>query len=246
VSSFFSKIQWLHLADHIDSFVEFESAADLKSAVEKLEGRELKGSRVTCTADVRIASRDTHHGIFIFLRSNLLPRSALRSVIPIARDLRRGVDIPLWTITIDVVLLVVTVLEATIASGLQEGLLVGITTTGKVMAVVHHLVRVWMSMVRPAVPMMTHMIPDHHRLQVRAITTTPTSREDRMDDPDLLVVTMRATIAVHTGKVCSGFPHEDIKILHVPIAEFLTTSSWNSRRRRTENMTTTVHLALQQ
>lgn len=34
------------------SFVEFESAADLKVAVEKLDGREFKGSRVTCVADV--------------------------------------------------------------------------------------------------------------------------------------------------------------------------------------------------
>lgn len=34
------------------SFVEFETAADLKSAVEKLDGREFKGQRVTCIADV--------------------------------------------------------------------------------------------------------------------------------------------------------------------------------------------------
>lgn len=34
------------------SFVEFETAADLKTAVEKLDGREFKGARVTCTADV--------------------------------------------------------------------------------------------------------------------------------------------------------------------------------------------------
>lgn len=33
--------------------MEFETAADLKSAVEKLDGREFKGARVTCTADVR-------------------------------------------------------------------------------------------------------------------------------------------------------------------------------------------------
>ncbi|KAI6714028.1 hypothetical protein JHW43_003458 [Diplocarpon mali] len=34
------------------SFVEFETAADLKAAVEKLDGREFKGVRVTCIADV--------------------------------------------------------------------------------------------------------------------------------------------------------------------------------------------------
>lgn len=34
------------------SFVEFESAADLRTAVEKLDGREFKGARVTCVANV--------------------------------------------------------------------------------------------------------------------------------------------------------------------------------------------------
>jgi hypothetical protein len=34
-------------------FVEFETANDLKTAVEKLDQREFKGSRVTCVADVR-------------------------------------------------------------------------------------------------------------------------------------------------------------------------------------------------
>ncbi|KAF8867238.1 hypothetical protein BDZ45DRAFT_7798 [Acephala macrosclerotiorum] len=34
-------------------FVEFETAADLKTAVEKLDGREFKGVRVTCVADTQ-------------------------------------------------------------------------------------------------------------------------------------------------------------------------------------------------
>jgi hypothetical protein len=38
--------------NHCRSFVEFETAADLKTAVEKLDGREFKGVRVTCVADV--------------------------------------------------------------------------------------------------------------------------------------------------------------------------------------------------
>ena len=37
------------------SFVEFETAADLRTAVEKLDGREFKGSRVECVADVSLA-----------------------------------------------------------------------------------------------------------------------------------------------------------------------------------------------
>lgn len=36
------------------SFVEFETAADLRTAVEKLDNREFKGQRVTCIADVSI------------------------------------------------------------------------------------------------------------------------------------------------------------------------------------------------
>lgn len=35
-----------------NSFVEFETSADLKSAVEKLDGREFKGVTVHCTPDV--------------------------------------------------------------------------------------------------------------------------------------------------------------------------------------------------
>ena len=38
-------------------FVEFETASDLKTAVEKLDGREFKGARVTCVPDVRAPSR---------------------------------------------------------------------------------------------------------------------------------------------------------------------------------------------
>lgn len=34
------------------SFVEFETAADLRTAVEKLDGREFKGARVSCIPDV--------------------------------------------------------------------------------------------------------------------------------------------------------------------------------------------------
>lgn len=33
--------------------MEFETAHDLRTAVDKLDGREFKGARVTCTADVR-------------------------------------------------------------------------------------------------------------------------------------------------------------------------------------------------
>lgn len=37
------------------SFVEFETSADLQTAVEKLDGREFKGGVVHCTKDVRLS-----------------------------------------------------------------------------------------------------------------------------------------------------------------------------------------------
>ena len=37
--------------------MEFETAADLKVAVEKLDNEDFKGSNVRCTADVRISPR---------------------------------------------------------------------------------------------------------------------------------------------------------------------------------------------
>ena len=43
----------VNTADSQFSFVEFETAADLRTAVEKLDGREFKNVRVTCVANVR-------------------------------------------------------------------------------------------------------------------------------------------------------------------------------------------------
>lgn len=40
------------MADAATSFVEFETASDLKVAVEKLDRQDFKGSTVECTADV--------------------------------------------------------------------------------------------------------------------------------------------------------------------------------------------------
>ncbi|KAH8666668.1 hypothetical protein BX600DRAFT_436056 [Xylariales sp. PMI_506] len=42
------------------SFVEFETAADLRTAIEKLDGREFKGQRVTCVADPDPPARDRY------------------------------------------------------------------------------------------------------------------------------------------------------------------------------------------
>jgi hypothetical protein len=45
-------------ANPLSSFVEFETAADLRTAVEKLDGREFKNSRVTCVANVRLSNAE--------------------------------------------------------------------------------------------------------------------------------------------------------------------------------------------
>lgn len=47
-----------------DSFVEFETAADLNNAVEKLDGQEYKGSTVSCKADVSFERIDITAGPF--------------------------------------------------------------------------------------------------------------------------------------------------------------------------------------
>ena len=47
------------MADGISSFVEFETASDLKIAVEKLDNQEFKGANVRCEADVRRSSFTT-------------------------------------------------------------------------------------------------------------------------------------------------------------------------------------------
>lgn len=42
-----------------NSFVEFETAADLKTAVEKLDNQEFKGATVHCVSDVCYESHPT-------------------------------------------------------------------------------------------------------------------------------------------------------------------------------------------
>lgn len=44
-----------HTVTNSARFVEFETASDLKIAVDKLDNQEFKGASVRCLADVRIA-----------------------------------------------------------------------------------------------------------------------------------------------------------------------------------------------
>ena len=46
---------------HSFSFVEFETQADLKTAVEKLDGQTFKGATVHCIADVSVLPWDFIH-----------------------------------------------------------------------------------------------------------------------------------------------------------------------------------------
>lgn len=50
---------WTIANDDRISFVEFETAADLKTAVEKLDNQDFKGANVHCTADVCLRLPET-------------------------------------------------------------------------------------------------------------------------------------------------------------------------------------------
>lgn len=53
VKGMLSEVAFLHMCADLARFVEFESPADLKTAVEKLDRQDFKGSVVECVADVR-------------------------------------------------------------------------------------------------------------------------------------------------------------------------------------------------
>lgn len=59
-----AKGSWHALQEDVEAdysrFVEFETAADLKTAVSKLDGQEFKGATVHCASDVRLAVNMGH------------------------------------------------------------------------------------------------------------------------------------------------------------------------------------------
>lgn len=59
------------------SFVEFESAADLRTAVEKLDGRDFKGKSVTCVADVSLRCHGKDDCVPNLTRPSPKPRLAI-------------------------------------------------------------------------------------------------------------------------------------------------------------------------
>lgn len=58
------------------SYVEFESAADLKTAIEKLDNREFKGNRVSCAVDVSSHSLPSLRLLYLTLYVYRLPLRA--------------------------------------------------------------------------------------------------------------------------------------------------------------------------
>lgn len=87
------------------SFVEFESAADLRTAVEKLDGREFKGTRVQCVADVSfLLPRSLCRLELTLPRRSLTCRLPVADPAPLASDEVVGTAGLLWTTTTAVVL----------------------------------------------------------------------------------------------------------------------------------------------
>ena len=64
------------------SFVEFETAADLKTAVEKLDNQDFKGANVRCTADVCKPIDTMQFSLMIFQQQDEAPRDRYRSRSP--------------------------------------------------------------------------------------------------------------------------------------------------------------------
>lgn len=66
-----------------DSFVEFETAADLKKAVEALDGREFKDQRVTCIANVGTPAPRVIPSSLLLTLSRLSPTSHHETVVAV-------------------------------------------------------------------------------------------------------------------------------------------------------------------
>ena len=79
-----------HFADTLTRFVEYETAADLKQAVEKLDGQEFKGNTVHCVADVGNALATALNPAADFLdRSKRSPRHPMAVGTVVAVRVRR-------------------------------------------------------------------------------------------------------------------------------------------------------------
>ncbi|KAJ5750070.1 hypothetical protein N7533_007098 [Penicillium manginii] len=121
-------------------FVEFETANDLKTAVEKLDQRDFKGSRVTCLADIQ-----SHE--------DRPPRDPYRSRSP-----RRPYPPPWMNMTEGSRLLEDTAPGTTIVNG-HPFRFVESTTNVMDMDVALPRVLGWKTTHRRVVPMRTHMMP---------------------------------------------------------------------------------------
>ncbi|KAI8686252.1 hypothetical protein NCS55_00299900 [Fusarium keratoplasticum] len=162
-------------------FVEFETAADLRTAVEKLDGREFKGQRVQCVADVEL--------------SLTFPPATV--VDPALRDDART-HLP-WMTTTAVVLLAAIVLAAMDTATETEAH--DETTMMTEPAIDHHLADQWRTILLPLLAVATMTRTDATTLLPRTLMpmvdrrTTgllETSLRERVDTPgrDIPVITI--------------------------------------------------------
>lgn len=120
--------------NHLSSFVEFETAADLRTAVEKLDGREFKGQRVTCVANVGVTPSIPSLLAWLPYCGNRLSRTPHHGTVPAPDPLAGGLThLPRTTTTAEALLgeepgtaLAVMVV---IAMAIVTEALAGITTT---------------------------------------------------------------------------------------------------------------------
>ncbi|KAK9415275.1 putative pre-mrna splicing factor protein [Seiridium unicorne] len=100
------------------SFVEFETEADLRSAVEKLDQREFKGQRVTCAADVRfllllcnMVFNPAHHPDATAIVLDLL-EVAVALTMGVLLATTTDVDLPGATVHVEMITVEATVIAA--------------------------------------------------------------------------------------------------------------------------------------
>lgn len=222
------------LLTDLASFVEYESAGDLRAAVEKLDGREFKGQRVTCVANVRITSLSQ---LLVRLDAYLQARHSLSllmdsDVSGCAHGLPAvAATLDAWTTMIAAALLVeavatALVLPATAVTGMTTVLAAPAVTTITTVAVAtdRHLLHVDPSttILLPEAATMTPTgrvttlllsrmsMAAHHTSVVLLLhaTSRPVMRLTLPESPpDILLATL-GTIVVDTGKyhseLCSG------------------------------------------
>ena len=182
-------------------FVEFETAADLKTAVDKLDNQEFKGATVRCTADVS-------HIQCIFAASKLTilvirPKTKLPVIVIDPVLLINAVEVIMVVPpTITMVVAVALPLEAAIVLAVKTiaiVLLHVVMTTTRVIVIAHHHV------VFVAPLLMTDT------LQLAAHTAMTLTRRPHRPVATTTLTLMEATIVLQEP----GLPHQELMQEHM-------------------------------